>query len=178
MFSEWLTASCILTLEKEILNCILVASRRSISYFEAFTIFFCLFYCILYYENYEKLESKQRDYICNLIIYISFFLFSLLQAVQNGSVERRIQIPLIVDVQLFEEAATHRPLPYWLLISYQIHSPSDSWCILAELWKILISKPHPQNFKISISMDWVKAFMLAQNSIRFHFTTAWFRTTH
>ena len=118
MFSEWLTASCILTLEKEILNCILVASRRSISYFEAFTIFFCLFYCILYYENYEKLESKQRDYICNLIIYISFFLFSLLQAVQNGSVERRIQIPLIVDVQLFEEAATHSPLPYWLLISY------------------------------------------------------------
>lgn len=88
-----------------------------------FCLFVCLFSCKLYYENCEKLESKQRDYISNLTIYISLFLFSLLQAVQNSSVERRMQIPLIVDIQIFEEAATHRPLPYWLLISYQSHCP-------------------------------------------------------
>ena len=113
-----------------------------------------------------------------MTIHISSFLFYLLQAVRIVLLREECKFPQLLIFSFFLETATHRPLPYWLLASYQIHSASNPWCILAELWRILISKPHPQNFEIRISVDWVKAFMLAQNSIRFHFTIAWFRATH
>lgn len=66
-----------------------MARGGSILYFG----FYVIFFLILHYENCEKFESKQRDYISNLTIYVSFFLFYILQAVQIVLLREECKFP-------------------------------------------------------------------------------------